>query len=96
MQTPSQSPAETDLSRAKLTWLGHSNDHRTNRWRVECPKCTRAWEPPTTMFGSMEMVCPKSTCRHEFMAFYNQEIDRINARDRADARGAKQQAATAA
>lgn len=42
------------------------------------------------MFGSQEMTCPKASCRHEFTAFYNQEIDLINARDRAASRAAQE------
>lgn len=49
-------------------WLGFSNDGRTNRWSVTCPKCGNSFEPRTTMFRKIELDCQKPKCRAELIA----------------------------
>lgn len=41
--------------------LGLSHDQRTHRWRLVCafPDCGHEWEPPTTMFRSQSLTCPR-------------------------------------
>lgn len=52
-----------------LQLLGPSMDGRTNRWRVT-PGCGhKPFEPPTTMFGTNHVKCPR--CGAEAVAHYN-------------------------
>lgn len=55
--------------KTELRWLGHSSDHRTNRWEATCPACGRKWEPRTTMCAGTSCQCPK--CGVALLLEYN-------------------------
>lgn len=64
-QTPLRKPVP-------FRWAGHSRDHRTNLWSVECGKCGKSFNPPTTMVTWQSFDCPKCGARHT--ADWNAEI----------------------
>lgn len=43
----------------KVTYIGLSNDLRTNKWSVTSKCCNKTYEPPTTILPSQLLVCPK-------------------------------------
>lgn len=45
--------------------IGLSADHRTNKWELVCPKCSKRWAPTTTVFAKQSVVCPKCGYREE-------------------------------
>lgn len=48
-----------DSSAGTITYLGPSDDGRTNRWRF-APGCGhKPFEPKTTMFKTQHVACPK-------------------------------------
>jgi hypothetical protein len=51
--------------------IGVSRDLRTNRWRVTCPKCEKAFEPVTTMLSTQTFHCENARCRASLFADYN-------------------------
>ena len=54
-----------------LSYIGPSSDHRTNRWRITCPRCGHAFEPRTTMFASASLACEGRKCGAELLVDYN-------------------------
>jgi phage terminase large subunit GpA-like protein len=61
------------MSGSKLKYLGESRDGRTNRWRIECPKCGNQFEPQTTRLAWQNLTCPGRKCNAEIYVNYNEE-----------------------
>lgn len=59
----------------KLIYLGSSKDERTNRWRITCD-CGKTFEPPTTIFSTQIVECPK--CGQRAVADYNTQTVVVN------------------
>jgi hypothetical protein len=57
----------------KVVWLGLSSDLRTNRWRVTCPVCDKAFEPQTTMYVAHAVECPVKKCRAPLIVNYDDQ-----------------------
>lgn len=49
--------------------IGVSQDNRTNKWWLICPRCGDGFEPPTTMFARVGYVCQK--CGKPMSVDYN-------------------------
>jgi rRNA maturation endonuclease Nob1 len=58
--------------------LGLSSDLRTNRWRIICPACGKAFEPQTTMFNHQSLQCPSGRCGKQMVADYDCEVVFLN------------------
>jgi DNA-directed RNA polymerase subunit RPC12/RpoP len=53
---------------ATIRPVGLSHDYRTNCWEAKC-ECGKFWRPPTTMYATQEIECPK--CGRRYVARYN-------------------------
>lgn len=42
-----------------ITFIGESEDYRTNKWRFKCKNCNKTFEPPTTILAIQAVTCPK-------------------------------------
>lgn len=51
---------------------GPSSDGRTNKWKIQCPKCSYIFEPRTTRFSVQRLTCAR--CLSEMWADYNKEV----------------------
>ena len=75
------SEAKVSSGGAGLQWLGHSSDLRTNRWRITCPRCAKAFEPQTTMFATQVLTCPARQCNASIFVDYNAQAVSIFSKD---------------
>lgn len=49
--------------------IGFSDDRRTNKWRVDCVECKKAFSPLTTMLRNQSFDCPN--CGVSYVADWN-------------------------
>lgn len=59
------------MKEPKLTLLGASHDHRTNRWEFTCD-CGYSEKLRTTMFPTDQVQC--KNCQKDFFIDYNNLI----------------------
>ena len=54
-----------------LKCIGLSRDGHTNVWLATCRDCGKEHQPPTTMFATQKLTCPR--CGNSAEVDYNKE-----------------------